>query len=254
MFRKKYTLLRSQKKEVYEILLDSGLEPGEFSWSKEEIAEALIVSRLNHREGQFYFQFSSYELNAWCVMCPGVFRSMDTGYPKNWNEQLIIFRSWAQSLRRELETSDPWEEMAKYKLAVDGQLPDGVVNEPISAVEADGIGQALVRLADEIIREFSLSGGRAATVRGKLGYLAEAAERQRSRDWLYSVLGVCTTIAAILSLSERDAKKLWRLFEGELRQFIQLVGPEIKSVESPAARRIRADAPIDHKVDAAERG
>lgn len=252
MFKKKYTLLRSQKKEVYEILLAGGLEPGEFSWSKEEIAEALIVSRLNHRQGQYYFQFSSYEMNAWCVACPGAFRSMDTGYPKNWNEQIAILRSWAHSLRRELDASDPWAELAKYKLAVDGQLPDGVVNEPIPAVEADGIGQALVRLADRIIQEFSPNQARAATVRDKLGYLAEAAERQRSRDWLYSVLGVCVTIAAVLSLSEREATKLWGLVEGELRQFIRLVGPDIKSVENPAARRIRAGAPVNPHIDAAE--
>ena len=87
MFKKKYTLLRSQKKKVFEILQEAGLEPAEFSWGKEEIAGSVIVSKLSYRDGTWYFQFCSYELNAWCVAAPGVYRSVDYEYPKNWEEQ-----------------------------------------------------------------------------------------------------------------------------------------------------------------------
>lgn len=84
---KKFTLLRSQRSRVFELLQEGQLEPAEFSWAKEEIAGSILVSRLNYREGTYYFQFSSHELNAWCVACPGRYRSMDYEYPKDWQEQ-----------------------------------------------------------------------------------------------------------------------------------------------------------------------
>jgi len=48
---KKFTLLRSQRTRVFELLQEAELEPAEFSWAKEEIAGDIQVSRLNHRDG-----------------------------------------------------------------------------------------------------------------------------------------------------------------------------------------------------------
>jgi len=92
---KKFTLLRSQRRRVFELLQDAGLEPAEFSWAKEEIAGGIVVSRLNYRDGTHYFQFSSHEMNAWCVVCPGRYRSIDYEYPKDWREQEGVFRNGA---------------------------------------------------------------------------------------------------------------------------------------------------------------
>jgi hypothetical protein len=202
MFEKKYTLLRSQRLRVHEILREVSLEPAEFSWSNETIAGTIVVSRLNHRDGQYYFQFSSYELNAWCVACPGMYRTMDYQHPKNWEEQEGFLRVWAQCLKRELDTPDPWADVARHRLAFDGELSGEMVNEPIPAVEAEQIGQALARLADTITRELALANGQSLPVRAKLTYLAEAARRERSRDWIYMTLGAWSSLVTSLSLSD----------------------------------------------------
>jgi len=236
MFKKKYTLLKSQKKEIYEILMENGLEPAEFSWSKEEIADALIVSRLTYRDGRYYFQFSSYEMNAWCVAAPGAYRSMDYEYPKNWREQVGIFRNWTHSLKRELDSSDPWAELEKYRVVLDGEFAEQIVNEPIPSVEADRIAQGLVRLEGQIAEAFSPNKSQNAAIRTKLGYLAEAAERQRSRDWIYTMLGVCSTIAAVLSVPESGTAKLWGLFETELRPFARLLPGRAAATTEPGPR------------------
>ena len=222
MFERKLTLLRGQKKRVYEILRETSLEPAEFSWSNERIVDKLVVSKLKHRDGQHYFQFSSCEINAWCIACPGLYRTMDYRYPKSWEEQEDIFRKWAASLRSELDTKDPWQELAKYRLAFDGELLAEVVNEPISAVEADQIALLLGRLGDEMIREFSLNAEQSLAVRAKLDYLAQASRRQRSRDWAYMVLGACTTTAMALSLTEQQTAAWWEMVSGELSAFVQL--------------------------------
>lgn len=222
MFEKRYTLLRSQKKRVYDILREVGLEPAEFSWTTERVVERLAVSKLMCRDGDYYFQFSSCELNAWCIACPGLYRTMDYQYPKSWEEQERLLRQWAEGLKRELETQDPWRELAKYQVGLNWELSGGVVNEPISAVEADRIGQALARLADSVTQEFSLNSEPARVVRARLDFLAEAARRERSRDWAYMVVGVCTTTALALSLTEQETVVLWGMVKSELSLFVHL--------------------------------
>jgi hypothetical protein len=229
MFEKKYTLLRSQRARVHEILREIPLEPGEFSWSTETIAGAHVVSRLNHRDGQYYFQFSSYELNAWCVACPGMYRTMDYQHPKNWEEQEGFLRTWAQCLKRELDTPDPWADLARHQLALDGELSGEMVNEPIPAVEAEQIGQALARLADTVTGELTLVDGQSLLVRTKLMYLAEAAKRERSRDWTYMTLGAWASLVTALSLSEERAARLGAMVRNELGPFISLLRPKAQT-------------------------
>ncbi len=219
---KKFTLLRSQRSRVFELLQEGQLEPAEFSWAKEEIAGSILVSRLNHREGTYYFQFSSHEMNAWCIACPGRYRSMDYEYPKDWQEQEGIFRNWMRFLKREIEFPDYWGEMARYQAVLGVELPDSVVNEPLPAYEADRIKRALIRLGEQIGQELKLDGETVSLVRGKFAYLAEAARRQRSRDWVYTALGVCATTAMSLSLSPQGAAVLWGLVRTEIGRVVRL--------------------------------
>ncbi len=219
---KKFTLLQSQRSRVFELLQEAQLEPAEFSWAKEEIAGSILVSRLNYREGTYYFQFSSHELNAWCIACPGRYRSIDYEYPKDWQEQEGVFRNWMRFLRREVEFPDYWGEMAKYQAALRVELSDSVVNEPIAACEADRIERALTRLGEQIGQELRLDGQAVSLVRGKFAYLAEAARRQRSRDWVYTALGVCATTAMALPLSPEGAAVLWGLIRAEIGRVVRL--------------------------------
>jgi hypothetical protein len=229
---KNYTLLKSQKNRVYDLLRQGGLEPAEFVWGKEEIAGSLIVSRLNYREGAYYFQFSSHEVNAWCTACPGQFRSLDYEYPRSWEEQEGIFKKWAQCLKREIATSDPWGDLAKYRIALGTEPATGVVNEAISAHDALQIEQGLLRLGDAIARELALSEQDRAIVRARMDYLADAARRERSRDWLYTALGVFTALAATLAVPETTLTAFWQLFQAEVGQFVHLT-PTRTSSPSP---------------------
>ena len=219
---KNFTLLRSQRNRVYELLRENGLEAAEFSWAKEEIAGSLVVSRLNYRGGEYYFQFTSHEVNSWCTACPGQFRSLDHEYPKNWEEQEAVLKKWLQCLKREIAAPDPWDQLAKYKIVFGIQALNGTLNEAIGAAEAEGIGQGLSRLGEAIVRDLKLSREEAAMVQGKLDYLAEAARRQRSQDWTYTAIGVCAGISAALALTEGTAGSLWRVCQKEVGQFIHL--------------------------------
>jgi len=220
---RKYTLLRSQRRQVFDVLREAGLEPGEFSWAeKEEAGGNFVVSRLNYRDPAYYFQFSWYEMSSWCILSPGRYRSFEYEHPMNWKEQEASLRAWAQCLKREIESPDPWTELAKYRIAIGPELPETMVNETISGYEADHIGQLLARLADRMEKDLRLSPPQATLVRSRLGYLAEAARRQKSRDWLYTALGVCATIAVALSLDGDGARLLWQQVGSQLGNVIRM--------------------------------
>lgn len=219
---RKLTLLRSQRNRVYEMLRDVGLEPAEFSWAREEMVVGIVVSRLNYRRGEYYFQFSSYEMSSWCVLCPGRYRSVEHEHPMNWREQEASFLAWAQCLRREVASPDPWAALARYTVALGVAPSDSTVNEPISACEAEHIAQRLRSLAERIEKEFQPGSNEASLVRAKLDYLAQAARRQRSQDWLYTAIGVCVTTAMLLSIDDGRVRLLWEDIGGQLGSVIHL--------------------------------
>jgi len=246
---KKYTLLRSQRNRVYEMLREEGLEASEFSWTKETIAGTLTVSQLNFRDGTYYFQFSSHEVNAWCAVCPGQFRSLDYEYPKTWEEQEGIFKKWVHWLKREVAAPDLWGELANYTLALGIRVADEGPNEPISAGEADRIAETMNRLAAAVGQEFKLEQGERAVVRSKLDYLAEAARRQRSRDWVYTAIGVCASLAMAIYLPKEQTGALWQVFQRELGWFIQLTGPESDSAAgAKEGRKAAVESPPENPV------
>ncbi|UCG59703.1 MAG: hypothetical protein JSU70_09330 [Phycisphaerales bacterium] len=219
---KKYTLLRSQKNRVFEILREEGLEPADFKWVKVNSGGTIIVSKLDYRDGTYYFQFSWYELNSWCVAAPGKYRAMEYEHPRNWSEHEVCFRNWTRYLKREINAPDLWTDIEKYRLLFSSTLSQQLVNEPISACEADKIREVLSSLAEKIEAKFELSYEQREFVRDKLDYLAEAARRQRCTDWTYSVLGVAVTIVTVLNLEQYHAETLWRLAGNELGQLIRL--------------------------------
>jgi hypothetical protein len=140
----------------------------------------------------------------------------------SWREQEAAFLAWAQCLKREIETPDPWAEMAKYRIAIEAGPLETMANESISAFEVEQIAQRLPVLAETIGREFRLSDAQTAILRGRLQYVSEAAKRQKSKDWAYTTLGVCVTTAMALSIPPRKADALWSLMKAEIGRFVPL--------------------------------
>jgi hypothetical protein len=220
---KNRTLLRSQKKEVFEILREVGLEPADFAWSKEKANDKVVVSRLRYREGEYYFQFTWYEAGSRCESCPGRYQLVEYQHPTSWAEQMVQFRNWVKHLRREIECPDPWAELARYLIIIGPGDLEEMSNDTISGHGAERIAEKTSDLARAIESEFELTGEQAQTVRDKASYLAEAAKRQKSRDWAHSALGTYAALAMTLSLSEESTVKLCRLAESHLGEFVHLI-------------------------------
>lgn len=231
-----YKLLKTQKNEVFEFLESTNLEPANFSWTsvKSSLHSNLFVPRLSHRDTRFYFQFDlggkpdsiiRREENHCCEFSPGETVPILRQFPGSWAGLLGYFVQWLNNIKREIEAPDLWAEMEKYKVAFSLAPPEQILNEPIPTYEAEKISEKLSLLADKIEEQFKLTDEQNKFVRGKLNYLAEAVKRQRSIDFVYTVIGVSVTIATALALAPDKAKGLWELMKNLMGGFIHLIGP-----------------------------
>lgn len=222
---KAHILLKTQKNEVFRILQESCLEPANFSWVRKTVpTTSRIAPRLNYLDSNYYFWFDMFENKHCCTFSPGEEKIVQWARPESWQNQIHYVRVWIRCLKREIEAPDLWHEMEKYKTSVSLALPEQFLNEPIPSYEAEQIADKLRLLADKIGQQFQLTDEQNHFVRSKLNYLADAAKRQRSADWVHTSIGVSITIMLGLALAPDRAKELWQLIESLLRGFIHLIG------------------------------
>jgi len=229
---KDHKLLKTQKNQVLNIIYKAGLEPANFSWTTQQIPHTSVpppykiiqVPRLNYLDGEHYFRFEKYS----CTFSPGAKKAVQHeagATSESFGGQLYYVDKWARCLKREIEAPDLWAEMEKYKTSISLTIPEQLLNEPIPACEAEKISEKLSLLADKIEEHFELKDGQNQFVRAKLNYLAEAVKRQRSVDFVYTVIGVSVTIAMGLALAPDRAKEFWELMRSLMGGFIHLIGP-----------------------------
>jgi len=228
-----YTLLKTQKNEIFTLIQDYDLEPANSIWNNATIKvsspnQGLVrgryrVPRLIYKNSDFYFQFELYPGGHKCLFSPGRDKPFNSEIHGSWVHLTNCIKEWLHNLKREIEAIDLWAEMEKYKTSVSLTLPEQVLNEPISVYEAERIADKLQELADKIEELFQLTKEQSQFVRSKLTYLSEVAKRQRSIDWVHTSIGVFATIAMGLALAPDQAKKLWELMKS-IVGFIHLIG------------------------------
>ncbi|HUU20400.1 MAG TPA: hypothetical protein VMW72_24845 [Sedimentisphaerales bacterium] len=223
-----HKLLKTQKNQVLKIIYRAGLESANFFWTTQQIPDTSIrkiiqVPRLNYIDGENYFRFEKYS----CTFSPGVKKAVQHeagSTSESFGGQLYYVDKWARCLKREIEAPDLWAEMEKYKTSVSLALPEQILNEPIPVYEVDEIANKLKQLADKIKEQFELTDEQNQFVHNKLNYLADAAKRQRSIDWVHTSIGVIVTMSMGLALAPDQAKRLWELMRSIVGGFIHLIG------------------------------
>ena len=228
---KQQLLLKTQKNEVFNILLNTGQNPAGFSWSQEfskrsskVTAERIEVSVLIYQGGESYFLFDNYGHKFFSEFSPGDKEFVQTEFAHHWFEQRVYVESWANYLKREIDAPDLWREVEKYRDTFSLLPPDQLVNEPIPAYEVEQIVASINLLADKIEEQFGLNEDQNNLVRSRLNYLVDASKRQGRLDWIHTAIGVLVTISISLTLAPEKAQRLWQLFKDVVGKSIQFIG------------------------------
>jgi hypothetical protein len=223
-----YTLLRSQKNAILELVKRSELDPFNFSWS-EELSKFSWggnrpeVSCLSYNDTEFYFLFDFLKGENYAIFSPGADKLVEKAYPGNWESQLSYVKKWLTCLKREIQQPDLWVELAKYKLAPGEQISREIENEPFTAQQVDQIAESLNKIREYLEANFNLDMQQKTLMNEKLNYLLEASKRQGRKDWLHTSIGVIFTIATGLALAPEQAKVIWNILKVAVSGITQLI-------------------------------
>ncbi len=211
-------LLRSQKAQIFEEIVEVGLSPTDFKW--EDIASNVLkqteIERLIHIPTDSYFEFDfttgNGELN---IFSPAKERVRQKTITESWNYQLILVIDWIHAVKREHETPDLWEAIREESVLI--TAPSFEENEPFSADEQNLIRDKLDEFGKYLIEVHSVG----PEVKNRLDYLANASTRIGRKDWFLLLNGMLLNIVLQFALSSEVARELFRFAAQLLGQLLR---------------------------------
>ena len=208
-------ILKSQKKQIFELTVLHGLNPSNFKLALEKSENgSLRVSCLNYKNSEYFFKFdfNSDDRYFVCYYSPGANRILEkSGWEESWTGIIGHVKKWLVALMREISTPDPWEEIEKYIPGAEVGLEDEEKNTPFTFEQVEHIEKSISRLKTEINKKYKFSDEQDKLIQSKLNYLIDRAKKIGRIDWKNIFMGTIITIMANLALNPQQAKSLWVL-------------------------------------------
>ena len=220
-------LLPKQKKELFKLIEQYALDPGNFQWEEKPTSRATTsyaygeeLPRLVYKGTDFYFAFEYRKKKYNAVYCPGKTTFDDSLFGVIWNVLLNHFTVWLRCLKREIEQPDLWEELLKSKFASD---TSEISNEQFTEQEQIKISEGINNIRAYIESEFTHLKDQSAFVNEQLDYLVSASKRLGKKDWILMSIGTITSLALKFSMSSEQANTIWEFIKSSLIGIIQLL-------------------------------
>ena len=219
-----YSLLKSQRNQVLELIKSMGMDPFNFTWSTTDSCKEIETSvpLLEYGDGEYYFQFDMWGDDKYSAYSPGQDGIDETKLPGDWDGQLNNVAIWLGCLKREVEEPDLWSDLEKYRIEEDKDVLSHVINEPFTANQAEQIQIGLLKVRSHLEQFTKDNKSQSDFVNSQLEYLADAAKRQGKRDWLHTSIGVIMTITTALALAPDEAKNIWNILKATIGGIVQL--------------------------------
>jgi hypothetical protein len=221
-------ILKSQKREIHDCIINTRLEPSMFEWDATGSKYAILdVSRLKYIGTNYFFIFDFLRDEYYCTYSPGFQTPIRETRSADWNSQIDRVREWLKNLKREVEITDPWDDIGKYLPEKEEiNLEDEKENSPFSYETVEHITNALHKLKDEIKKSYNLDTEQDKLVQEKLDYLIDCSKRMGRKDWYHIVIGAVIGLALKLDFTSEQAKGLWGLIKVCLKGIGLLEGSE----------------------------
>ena len=221
------TLLKSQRNNVFQSILQFSLNPIDFTWLTREDPRARLatISRLEHVSG-YYFQFSK-TASYWS---PDIERRhgerLDSaGF--SWDERLTQVREWLGYLKREVTSPDLWASLQEAQALQTAATSNNIENAPFTAAELITVELKLNELKEYIVGAAQLSNAQIKHLEDQMRYLAEASSLLGRKDWYNILISVLFSIVVAGVFAPDRAQELFQvvagMFEPLLRSVMQLL-------------------------------
>jgi hypothetical protein len=232
------SLLKTQKNEMYSTLVSSGIDEAvirKIKWltnaskyraynSANDDDGGGIALILDYDGNTFFFYFNG-SADRWIYVAfpMGITNGKEKGYNVSWVEFLKQLSNWGKKISAELNTPDLWLDMQNIKSGYSFDYEEFKDNEPITAEEAHAIKSKLKILEHKVIEDYGKSDENIKIIKEKFTYLYACIERQGKKDWLYTLIGVLSSLAIAIGVSASNADKFWLLVKAVLGSSIKLL-------------------------------
>ncbi|MEO8148531.1 MAG: hypothetical protein ABI723_12875 [Bacteroidia bacterium] len=214
-------ILTNQKNEIYSLIEQIGLDPGNFEWSRSTflfsihptvVGKNVPADKLIYKGTDFYFLFGERVkiTSHYAEFSPGKESYVEENYPGDWQHQVKNVDRWLGYLKTEVLQEDKWIRLQKqisnlnfgfnYK---DGSFSVTEYQELSSKIdtlhqrlESIGLQQEEIKLLREILK-----------------HTKEVAKDMNKVDWKNLFIGSIISAVVQLSLTPESAKTLWHLIK-----------------------------------------
>lgn len=245
--------LQSQKNAFYEVFQILDLRPADFVWEESRRRTPVVVDSMGvpdlvvrtanqpdtlfvkYRAADYWFLVNEVETDfgpGWSGSCsPGEDRLVDH-FPDTAQFTNLIheFVSWLRHVEREGAEPDLLTQMLSTHVVIDAATDDENDNRPFTPAEQEALGAHVKETANYAVDKFELTGDAETEVRRRFGYLAAAAARVKSIDWLN--IAVSQVVSMVTDrLVPKDAF-------GDLMQFLGRGIAHVLGIAGSAIQRV----------------
>lgn len=216
-------LLKSQKVELHRLIGAVGLRPADFA-----LAERLSITGIGScpavfaRGTDFYFAFDSNGLDSVLVLCPGQENKVEQYRYRGWAEAAGYFANWLAFLHREMNATDPWEEIERQTISFGLSFDDNTPASPFTVPEHKKVMQTLSVIQGLLITYAKENGAKHDRILEGIKRLEDAAERQDRKSWFQLAVGYIISTATAMGLDHGKTKALFVAFKNGLEGVIVL--------------------------------
>jgi hypothetical protein len=181
-------LEKFQRIGIYEALEAGGLDPRECDLSEDD-AEA----RISHIPSGSHFTLGSSPL-PWRGSYVVGDSALSTPYEAYaWTKVEEHVRRWAEKVKRDVDTPDPWKELQRERELFTGAGYADVANAPFTADEQAEIAEQLGEIKEYVQKTYSLSKEQTALMEAGFAELRASSRHLGRMTWRLTFLGVVFT-------------------------------------------------------------
>ncbi len=223
------TLLNTQKRDVFEMLANSGLEPHQFEWTSgltgggsigAPPTQISILQSKSQPEFNFAFYFARGSYRPSCSPWEGK-RVASLG-EVSWPSCLGYVQMWAKLVQDELNTPDPWQALAGLATTSDIAVASEVANTEFSHRETDRLANGLEQIRRLLIDAAGRSEQSVAVINSQLNSLLDASKRMGRKDWVNQAIGALMTLSITLALPPETTKQALEILRQTLTGLVHL--------------------------------
>ena len=202
-------LLKTQQNELFDIIINVGMNPLDFAIRGKKIASRLEDYRTTviFKPADYYFTF---ELDT-VSFSPATERISFTLVAEDWGFAKRAFIEWLQCLKREIAAPDKWAELLQASEEITWKVEEGdnsqFTEKQLSEIEAS-INQIKTRFVS-----LNLLPQQLTLIYERLDYINEKATAIGKLDWKNLAMGALLALMIQLALPPDTSKAVWTLFK-----------------------------------------